>query len=108
MADDGAEIQCNTNIGDASQAFSINITKDPSRTSPLPGGEAPRHDVNVKKAAALLLALVAKNHSMMFRIWQLAVSSEDFFFLVKHCLPALLQLFICWCCSFYIFTRLYF
>lgn len=80
MADDGAEIQCNTNTGDVSQACSINITKDPSRTSPLPGGEAPRHVVNVKKTAALLLALVAKNHSMMFRIWQLAIISDDFIF----------------------------
>lgn len=45
----GGGIPRNIAIGGGLQTWNINITKDPSRTCPLPGGEAPCHDVNAKK-----------------------------------------------------------
>lgn len=62
-------IRHNITIGGGLQTWNINITKDPSHTSPLPGGEAPCHDVNVKKKK-VLLALIAWKHSAKFSVLQ--------------------------------------
>lgn len=50
-------VRRNITIGGGLQTWNINITKDPSRTSPLPGGEAPCHDVNVKKKKKALVSV---------------------------------------------------
>lgn len=62
----------NITMGRRLQTWNINMTNDPSHTSPQPGGEAPCHDVNVKKKK-VLFALIAWKHSTMFNVLQHSV-----------------------------------
>lgn len=76
----GGGIRQNITIRGGFQTWNINITKDPCHTSPLPGGEAPCHDVNVKKKK-VLLALIAWKHSAKFSILQHAVITLEVIFI---------------------------
>lgn len=69
-------IRHNIRIGGGLQTWNINMTKDPSHTSPLPGGEAPCNEVNVKKKK-VLLALIAWKHSAKFSVLQHAVITVE-------------------------------
>lgn len=79
-------IRHNIKIGGGLQTWNINMARDPSHTPP-PGGEAPCHDVNVKKKK-VLLALIAWKHSVKFSILQQAVITVEMSFLPSKTWPA--------------------